>query len=63
MRPGTKPENIRYIISGGLDEHYSPDAGLFGRGIYMADTASKSNQYSTPVRPRHNDATHLGTTP
>ena len=44
---------MQAICDDGLDEHFSPDDGLFGRGLYFTDAASKANQYGTPVRAGH----------
>lgn len=61
---GTTPENVQPICDDGLDEHFSPDSGLFGRGLYFTDVASKANQYVTPVRKNHGDfPTHGGLFP
>ena len=42
---GTKPENVPLIIQQGAEERVASLRGLFGAGIYLAEYASKSDQY------------------
>jgi len=42
---GTSKEVTSKITTGGFDERFSNDQGMFGGGIYFADNSSKSNQY------------------
>lgn len=43
---GTKPQTVVAIIQNGLNERVS--GGLFGKGAYLAEDASKIDQYCTP---------------
>lgn len=43
---GTKPENLYDILFGGLDPGLAHN-GLFGKGVYLAETAAKIDQYIT----------------
>merc|ERR1719359_2717415 len=43
---GTKPESLMAILSHGLNERVS--GGIFGHGVYLAEDASKIDQYCTP---------------
>lgn len=42
---GTKPETVHQLLSRGLSEKYS--GGIFGMGLYFADTTTKNDQYTT----------------
>jgi hypothetical protein len=42
---GTKPEVLLTILSNGLSDKFS--GGLFGEGIYLAETPTKNDQYTT----------------
>ena len=42
---------------------YSQDVGLFGRGLYLAAAASKSNQYCKPDLDKHPQNPHFGLYP
>lgn len=46
---GTDPVHLKSIIANGLSEMYGNDEGLFGKGIYFTEMASKVDQYSTSV--------------
>ena len=57
---GTKPENLYDILFGGLDPGLAHN-GLFGKGVYLAETAAKIDQYITEDAEWHgkqDDASH-----
>ncbi|XP_013397857.1 uncharacterized protein LOC106164469 [Lingula anatina] len=43
---GTKKENIRSICSTGVDFRIANEGGMFGQGIYTAESSSKADQYA-----------------
>eukprot|EP00960_Hanusia_phi_P076693 768599-Hanusia_phi.AAC.2 len=47
---GTSPDKVDVIAEFGFDERVGLVNGLFGAGIYMAENASKSDEYCTPDR-------------
>jgi hypothetical protein len=42
---GTKPEVLHQLLSCGLSEKFSD--GIFGKGLYFAETVTKNDQYTT----------------
>jgi len=42
---GTKPQNVRTLLTNGLNERFS--GGMFGCGSYLAEDAGKNDQYCT----------------
>lgn len=43
---GTKPEVVRTVIRQGLDCRMGSDKGMFGSGIYGAESSTKADQYT-----------------
>jgi len=46
---GTKPDGARSVAVENFDLKFARD-GLFGRGIYLAESCSKSDEYTSPDR-------------
>ena len=55
---GTKVENLKSIIENGFDYERFARTGLYGRGIYLAESSEKADQYADFVnRRRRTDLT------
>ncbi|XP_061184897.1 uncharacterized protein LOC133192906 [Saccostrea echinata] len=43
---GTKSQFVGNIVSKGVDPKHGSDSGMFGRGIYCAESSTKADQYA-----------------
>eukprot|EP00039_Didymoeca_costata_P007564 m.101228 g.101228 ORF g.101228 m.101228 type:complete len:1595 (+) comp13736_c2_seq2:1510-6294(+) len=50
---GTKPDVAAVIVETGFEEKVASLSGMYGAGIYFADQANKSDQYTTADRNGH----------
>ncbi|CAL1535023.1 unnamed protein product [Lymnaea stagnalis] len=56
---GTKSDTIEALIHNGLDPRLSNEATMFGKGIYAAERATKSDQYTDSKQQRTPNGTKL----
>lgn len=43
---GTKPDTYKKILSQGLDFRMAREYGMFGQGVYLAESSTKADQYT-----------------
>lgn len=43
---GTKPDTYKKILSQGLDFRMAGEKGMFGQGVYLAESSTKADQYT-----------------
>eukprot|EP00928_Gymnodinium_smaydae_P094618 TRINITY_DN7971_c0_g1_i1.p1 TRINITY_DN7971_c0_g1~~TRINITY_DN7971_c0_g1_i1.p1 ORF type:complete len:382 (+),score=24.73 TRINITY_DN7971_c0_g1_i1:76-1221(+) len=44
---GTKPELVLSMLQNGMNSRYTSNTSMFGAGVYLAEDAGKTDQYST----------------
>lgn len=53
---GTKPDIHKKILSQGLDFRMSGEKGMFGQGVYLAESSTKADQYTgKSIQREHNE--------
>ena len=52
---GTKLKNLKSIVENGFNHGKYARNGLYGKGIYLAESSEKADQYADPVNERRSD--------
>ncbi|XP_048739705.2 protein mono-ADP-ribosyltransferase PARP15-like isoform X2 [Ostrea edulis] len=52
---GTKADTYKKILSQGLDFRMAGEKGMFGQGMYLAESSTKADQYTDPKTDRTKD--------
>lgn len=56
---GTKPDTYKKILSQGLDFRMAGENGMFGQGVYLAESSTKADQYTGKATQKENNMNTL----